>query len=282
MGGYMKNLRCWGLGCLVLGFVLWGAGLAWAGPAKGDGEASEWVIGQALKRGTLRVGMSSFVPWAMQDKSGAYIGFEVDVANRLAKDFGLKLELVPTRWSGIIPALLTGKFDMIVTSLSVTPERSLKVNFTIPYDYAGIEAIAHKKSAGKRKVLEDFNDPAVVVALRTGSTPVVVAKKLLPKATLRLFDDEAPAIQEVLSGRAQLFLTSAPLGTLEMLRAPDTLFRVTDTLLMPQPVGIALRKGDYDSINALNNWIRTIEADGWLQERKEYWFKGTAWEKSLQ
>lgn len=256
---------------------------AYAGPAaKNNPNPSASVLSQAVERGTLRVGLSSFVPWAMQDKAGNYIGFEVDVATRLATDLGLKLELVPTRWSGIVPALLTGKFDMIIGGLSITPERCLKVNFTIPYDYTGIEVVANSKSAGQRKTLEAFNDPSVVIAVRTGSTPVTVAKKLLPKATLRQFDDEAPAVQEVLSGRAHLFLTSTPLGTFEVLRNPDTLFKPTDSLLMPQPVAIALRKGDYDSINTLDSWIRLVEAEGWLKERKVYWFEGKEWESRLQ
>lgn len=247
-----------------------------------SGQDGRGALDEAVKRGTLRVGISSFVPWAMQDKTGKYVGFEVDVATRLAKDFGLELELVPTRWSGIIPALLTGKFDVIICSLSVTPERALKVNFSIPYDYAGIEAVAHRKAAAGKTNLENFNTPDTIVALRTGSTPVAVAKRLLPKATLRLFDEEAAAVQEVLSGRAQIFLTSAPLGTLEALRAPDTLFVVTKELLSPQPVAMAVRKGDFNTINALDSWIRLVEAEGWLEARRNYWFKGREWEKAIQ
>lgn len=265
-------------GLVCLAFV---ASPVCAGPASKT-EDSRSVLAQAVERGTLRVGMSSFVPWAMQDKKGRYIGFEVDVATRLASDFGLKLELVPTRWSGIVPALLTGKFDMIVGGLSITPERCLKVNFSIPYDYTGIEAVSHTKSAGQRRSLADFNDPSVVVAVRTGSTPVLVAKKELSKATLRQFDDEAPAVQEVLSGRAQLFLTSTPLGTFEVLRSPDTLTRLSGALLMPQPIGIAVRKGDVDTLNALDSWIRLVEAEGWLKERKAYWFESKDWEALLQ
>ena len=59
------------------------------------------------------IGMSAFIPWAMQDKSGNFVGFEIDVANRVAQVMGVKAEFIPTKWSGIIPALLTGKFDII-------------------------------------------------------------------------------------------------------------------------------------------------------------------------
>ena len=92
---------------------------------------------QVLQRGVLRVGMSTFVPWAMKDKTGELIGFEIDVARRLAEDMGVKVEFVPTKWSGIIPALLTGKFDVIIGGMGILPSRNLKVNFTNPYDYYG-------------------------------------------------------------------------------------------------------------------------------------------------
>ena len=83
-------------------------------PAAPSHAAPESTMDAIVKRGTLRVGFSSFVPWAMQDRNGKYIGFEIDVAQRLADDLGVKLQPVPTSWDGIIPALLAGKFDMII------------------------------------------------------------------------------------------------------------------------------------------------------------------------
>ena len=60
---------------------------------------AESAIEQIVQRGTLRVGMDVFVPWAMKDKKGELIGFEIDVARQLAKDMGLQVEFVPTKWS---------------------------------------------------------------------------------------------------------------------------------------------------------------------------------------
>ena len=68
-------------------------------------------IEKIIRSGKMRVGMSTFVPWAMQDKKGEWIGFEIDVAKKLAEDMGVKIEFVPTKWEGLIPSLLTGKFD---------------------------------------------------------------------------------------------------------------------------------------------------------------------------
>ncbi|MGD8467665.1 MAG: transporter substrate-binding domain-containing protein, partial [Desulfobacterales bacterium] len=162
----------------------------------------ESTIEQVIKRGTLRVGMSTFVPWAMKDKTGKLIGFEIDVARQLAADMGVKIEFVPTKWAGIIPALLTGKFDVIIGGMSVRPDRNLKVNFTRPYDYAGQSIVANKKLAAGFKHLADFNRPDVVITARLGSTAADAANKYMPAAQKKFFDDEAQVIQEVLNGRA--------------------------------------------------------------------------------
>ncbi|HYR02740.1 MAG TPA: transporter substrate-binding domain-containing protein, partial [Syntrophobacteria bacterium] len=128
----------------------------------------ESMIEQVLKRRTLRVGLDTFVPWAMKDKTGRLIGFEVDVATRLAKDTGVEVEFVPTQWAGIIPALLTGKFDIIIGGMTIRPDRALKVNFSIPYDYSGQTICAHKVLAAGFKKAEDFNRPDVNIGVRLG------------------------------------------------------------------------------------------------------------------
>ncbi len=273
-GCKMKKL---GLVCLMCICFLWVVM-----PQMVMAEKASGVLQEAVERGTLRVGMSSFIPWAMQDKTGKYIGFEVDVATRLANDFGLELELLPTKWSGIIPALLTGKFDIIVSGLSVTPDRSLRVNFSDPYDHTVIEAVGRKDQLGEHNSFETLNKPETIVAVRTGTTAAKAAKLVLPNATMRYFDEEAPAVQEMLSGRAHVLFGSSPLGSFEVVRSPELVRHVTDEIIFPQPISIAVRKGDYDTINALNAWIRSVEGEGWLKERRDYWFKTRQWEELLK
>lgn len=240
------------------------------------------MIGQVADRGVMRVGVASFVPWTMQAKNGEYIGFEVDVARRLARDLGVDLELVPTKFSGIIPALLADKFDIIIGSVSVTPERNLKANFSIPYDYASIEALANRAKTAGLKFPEDYDRPEVIIAVRSGSTPAIVAKKLFPRATIRAFDDEAPAVQDVIAGRSHMMLSSAPLPAFESLKNPDVLYQPTTEALSRQPVGLVIRKGDVDSLNVLDNWIRMVEEEGWLKERRDYWFRSRDWEGQVR
>ncbi len=242
----------------------------------------ESTIEQVMKRGTLRVGMSTFVPWAMKDKTGKLIGFEIDVARQLAADMGVKIEFVPTKWAGIIPALLTGKFDVIIGGMSVRPDRNLKVNFSLPYDYAGQSIVANKKMAAGFSRLKDFNRPDVTIAARLGSTAADAANKYMPAAQKKFFDDEAQVIQEVLNGRAHAAVASAPLPAFQAIKYPDQLFLPITGTFTKEPIGFVVRKGDFDTLNYFNNWIRVTEAKGWLAERKQYWFETKDWEGKIK
>jgi polar amino acid transport system substrate-binding protein len=114
-------------------------------------DAAGGVVDQVKSRGVLRVGLSLFMPRAMLDKGGKLMGFDVDVANKVAEDLGVKLELVQTAWDGIIPSLLLGKFDVIISGMIITPGRNLTVNFTVPYATDGVGLAANKKLAAGLK-----------------------------------------------------------------------------------------------------------------------------------
>jgi len=275
----MKNRHRWIAILLIAGLTMFAARESIAQTAPATGES---MLEQVMKRGVLRVGMSTFVPWAMQDKSGNFIGFEIDVANRLAREMEVKAEFIPTKWSGIIPALLTGKFDIIIGGMGIRPERNLKVNFSIPYDHTGMSIVAHRKLAAGFKKLGDFNNANVSIAVRTGTTAATAAKRWLPKAKLRLFDDESQAIQELLLGRVHAVVASAPLPVFQAIANPDKLFVPLSGDFTREPIGFAIRKGDPDSLNFLDNWIRVAEAEGWLKERKQYWFETKDWEKLIK
>ncbi|MFO8082884.1 MAG: transporter substrate-binding domain-containing protein [Desulfobacterales bacterium] len=260
--------------------VIFSTDISMAGNARQE-LVEDSVIEQVMKRGFMRVGMSTFVPWAMKDKEGNLIGFEIDVASRLAQDMGVKIEFIPTKWSGIIPALLTGKFDVIIGGMGIRPDRNLKVNFSIPYDYSGQSMMAHKELAKGFNKLSDFDSPEVSIAARIGTTAATAAKKFMPKAQLKLFDDESQAVQELLNGRVHAMVASAPLPAFQVIKNPEKLFLPLEDFFTKEPNGFAIRKSDLDTLNYFNNWIRFVEAEGWLKERKEYWFGTRDWENQI-
>jgi polar amino acid transport system substrate-binding protein len=244
----------------------------------GDQLAKESIIEKIQRDKVIRVGMSTFVPWAMKDKQGKLIGFEIDVARQLAKDMGVAVEFVPTAWSGIIPALMTGKFDVIIGGMGITPERNLKVNFTMPYDYSGMSMVAHRKKADGFSTLDDFNNKDVNIAVRMGTTAEQAARKFFPNASLRLFENESQALQELNLGRVHAVVSSAPMPVFHALKYPDKLFVPLEENFTKEPIGFAIRKGDPDALNYFNNWIINMHASGFLKEKKAFWFESREWE----
>lgn len=240
------------------------------------------LLDEIIDRGTLKVGVGIFVPWSFKDKDGDLRGFEIDVATKLAEDMGVDVEFIPTKWSGIIPALLTGKFDVIISGMGVTPERGLKVNFSIPYDYSGMSICASEELAGGWYDLEDFNKEGVILTVRMGGTPVTAAEKYMPKAELRMFDDENQAYQEVLNGKAHACISSAPGPEFWVNKHPNDLFLpLKGKTFTKEPIGFALRKGELDTLNYFNNWIQYYSDTGWLWDKHMYWFVGDDWRQFL-
>lgn len=264
---------------IVLAAALGGSLAVAATPIRAQTTSQDIAAASTLetikKRGTLQVGLSTFVPWAFRNTQGEIVGFEVDVSKKLAEDLGVKLELVPTAWDGIIPALVAGKFDTIIGGMAPTTKRNLTVNFSIPYAISGMGFAASKELAGTFKTYEDFNKPSVTIVCRRGTTGCTDAQKFFPKATLRQFDDDAVVLQEVLNGKAHAFATSEPKPTFAVVENPDKLFQPFSQLLSTSYSSFAVRKGDPDILNIFDNWIRNNEA--FLSERFAYWFKGRDW-----
>ncbi|MCK5826204.1 MAG: transporter substrate-binding domain-containing protein [Desulfuromusa sp.] len=241
------------------------------------------TLEQVMAKNKLRIGFSTFVPWAMKDKKGGYTGYEIEVARQLATDMGVEPVFIPTKWSGIIPALLTGKFDIIIGGMGITPARNLKVNFSDPYEFSGMSIVANSKLAVGKVSLNDFNHPDITIVARIGTTAAAAAKKHLPEAKLRLFDDEGQALQEVLNKRAAAMISSQPFPEFQTLKYADKLFLpLAGETFTKEPIGFAIQKGDGDFLNFLNNWILVKQSDGWLQERYDYWFTTQDWKSQIQ
>ena len=241
--------------------------------------ASESVIEIIKKRGAMRVGVATFVPWSFVGKSGDLIGFEIDVAKKVAKDSGWKLELVQTKFDGIIPGLLAAKFDTVITGMGLTPKRNQTINFTIPYEWYGPGIVANKKLAAGWKTFEDANKPDVIFSMRRGTFYTDTLREVFPKAQYVFFDDDSEVFQEIINGKAHATITVEPKPTFYAIGNPETLYQPWKGF-SPIPStasGFALRKGDPDAINYFNNWIIQRQKDGWLQSRFDYWFATDGW-----
>ncbi|MFP7571576.1 transporter substrate-binding domain-containing protein [Marivita sp. S2033] len=238
--------------------------------------SNESVIETIKKRGVIKIGLSIFKPWSMRDLNGELVGFELDVGRKLAEDMGVEVEFVPTSWDGIIPALVSGNFDTIISGMTITPQRNLTVNFTIPYAYSGMTILANTAMT-EGFTLEDYNSADVTFAARRGATPATVIAEMFPKAELLLFDEDGASTQEVLNGNAHATMMSEPSPSDEARANPDVLSVPFSEAFRAGGEGFAIRKGDPDALAFFNSWITASANTGWLKERHDYWFRGNEW-----
>lgn len=244
--------------------------------------SAESMIETVKKNGVLRVGLSTFKPWAMRDKKGELIGFEIDVATKLAEDMSVDVEFIPTAWDGIIPALVSGKYDIIISGMSVLTSRNLTINFTNALVYSGLGIISNIEMT-KGFTMEDYNSKDVKFTARRGTTPAKVIAEKFPDAELLLFDEEGASTQEVINGKAHATMGSRPTPALEVNKYPELLELGLDGKeFLPGFEAFALRKGDHDALNLLNNWIALNIHSGFIKEREEYWFGTTEWQDMVE
>lgn len=240
------------------------------------------TLNQIMKRGELRVGLEAgYMPFEMRDKNGNIIGFDVDLAKKMASVLKVKVTLVNTQWDGIIPALLTDKFDIIMGGMTITPERNAQVNFTHPYITVGQSALLHVKHKGRITDARQLDDPKITIATKLGTSGDITATRMMTRAKIKRFETESDAALEVKNGRADAFVYDFPFLAIYAAQYPEGVG------LLPEPftkeaLGWAIRKGDPDFENWLNNFLLAIRNDGTYDVLYQRWFEGTAWLKNVQ
>lgn len=239
------------------------------------------TLNKIIQKGELRVGLEpGYMPFEMKDKKGNIIGFDVDMAKQMAKSMGVKLTFVPTAWDGIIAALLTDKFDILMSGMTVTQERNLKINFATPYISVGQTILANKKHAGKK--WKELDTPEHTIVTKLGVTGEIATRKMFKKAKILTFETEADGAQELLNGNADAFVYDKPYNAIFMAQKGAGKVLHWDTDLTYEPLGWAVRKGDPDFLNWLNNFLTQTKGDGRYDKIYAKWFKNDAWLKKVQ
>ncbi|WP_022851695.1 transporter substrate-binding domain-containing protein [Limisalsivibrio acetivorans] len=242
----------------------------------------ESTLNQIMKRGELRVGLEAgYMPFELKNKKGEIVGFDVDIAKRMAKDMGVKLNLVNTAWDGIIPSLLTKKFDIIMSGMTITPQRNLQVNFCDPYIVVGQTILIREDLKDEIKSYRDLNDPKYTVSTKLGVTAEKATKRYISKAKLRLFETEQEAVMEVVNGKADAFVYDLPYSASYYSENPKNLVFLDEPFTY-EPLAWAIRKGDPDFMNWLNNFLAQIKGDGFYDKVYKKWFLSNSWLKDIQ
>lgn len=235
--------------------------------ALGTSVASAETIDQVKEKGTLTVGMLvDFPPYGILNTDNKPDGYDADVARQLAKDLGVKVNIVPVTGPNRIPFLLTNKVDMLIASLAITPERAKQVQFSHPYSAAQIVVFGGKDA--KIAKAEDLSGLRIGVA--RASTQDIAVTKVAPKdANIRRFDDDASAMQALLSGQVDAIGCSTTVAAQIAKRAPDRY--ENKFVLLQQEMAVAMRPGEPNTLKTVNELVQKNIQNGEFNKLYQKW-----------
>jgi polar amino acid transport system substrate-binding protein len=234
-------------------------------------------IEEIQKRGVLLVGQDpAYAPFYGIDEKGNRIGHDIEFAKLIGELLGVKVEFVITNWDGIIPALMTNKFDIILAAMTITPERALKVNFTNPYYQTG-QALMYNSKKYTNLTIEDIKNMGekAKIAVQLGSTGEIAARKTFPKAKILTFETVDSAAYQIITNKADaIVFDDLYYGTL--VKKYDSI-KMVPTLITKENLGIAVKKDDLDLLLWLNTVIECFKTDGTLDNLKQKWIIEYEW-----
>ena len=235
------------------------------------------------KRGELIVGtMGNMPPLNMTTKDGDIIGFEPDLAKLLAKAMDVEVKFITKPFSELLPALQNGEIDMVLSGMTITPERNRKVAFIGPYFISGKAFLTKIKTIAYADEAEDANNPKTKLVALKGSTSQAFAEAFLDKTTLFTTADYDEAVDMVLQDKVHALIADYPICVVSVFRYPEAGLLSVVTQLTYEPLGIAIPANDPLLMNWTRNTLNNIEASGILDELKLKWFARAKWLNQLK
>ena len=268
---------------LLLGLLACAA-LAGCAAMSGSSTASSPspVMDRIIKNGELRVGTSGTQPpLSATAKDGSLMGFDIEIANQMAKAMGVKLTLVPMDFADLLPAVQSGKVDMVLSGLTMTPQRNMKVAFVGPYLVSGMSLLTKSKTMAKLRKAEEINTANVKVAALRGSTAEKFAQSTMPKAQMTLVDTLDDGVALVREGKVDALLADHPFCLVSVYRYRDELATL-DTPFTFEPLGIALPPNDPLLVNWTQNELADLDDSGTIYDMMYSWFEEDDWVKRLK
>jgi len=233
--------------------------------------SAQSALDEILSEGKLKVGTTGdWNPMTVRDPaSNTYKGFDIDIMSALAEDLGVELEFVPTDWKTLVNGVTSGKYHM-TGSASISPARMKVAGFSDSYISVEIYPFTTAEKAGDFDGWDSVNQGSVKVATTLGTTFEKLVKEWFPDAEIKVVEAPARGFQEVLAGRADVFVTSNIEGA--TLKEKHGVVQVANTeARSPAPIAMLLPQNDQVWINYVNNWIQVKSMGGFFDSNREKW-----------
>ncbi len=246
-----------------------------------SGFVSAGTLSEIVNRGELRVAVQTGAPpYAFVDKTGEHTGSMVEFAKGMADAMGVKLKILDFDWDGLIPALLSGKADILAADMTPTLKRSLKITFTDPWIY--VQPCIFTSTKKDYQTLEDVNKSDITVGVLLGSTGETIAKKYLPNAKIKSYKGGGRmVVQALIAGHVDAGVND-DLAVLTVLPDfPPNSVRLLDKRLGQgkDPLAFAVRHESVNLWQWINLYFQTVRSNGEYDKNIAYWMEGTEWKK---
>jgi len=219
----------------------------------------------------LRVGVAANAQPLVYRQGDKIVGLEADLARELAKDLGKSLQFVEYEWEGLIPALMANKIDIIMSGMSVTRLREVRISFAIPYFKSGLMALIRREDSARYSTgLFSLTTSSAIGAIKDTTSEFFVETNYSSVKKI-LFPDTKPAVKALINKQIDMFIYDAPLilylASENETRGLTALF----TLLTEEYLAWGIRKDNKELLESANNFLRTANKDGRLQQIIKYW-----------
>lgn len=244
-----------------------------SGNSGGSGSTASTSSALTIKDNVLMVGVdNTYPPMEFVDDKGNLVGFEVDMANDIATKMGYTIEWVPTAFDGIFAALDAGKYDCIISSISMTSDRLQNYEFTAPY-CANAQMIVVKKGDTSIKAASDLSGKNV--GCQKGTTAEDSANYLINtdkiNFNLTTYDSVESPFDDLKIGRIEAVVVDEVVGQYYIKQFPDK-FQSAAVNLTNEPIGICFKKGNYTLRINVQTAIDALYADGTMKSLSQKWF----------
>ena len=240
-------------------------------------------LDRIAQSGILRVGTAANMPpLNMLDKSGVPMGLDVDLASYIAGAMGVELSLVIKPFSELLPALEAGEVDMVISGMTITPERNMKVAFVGPYHISGKALLTKFKSLVTSEDTSKLNSEAFAFTALESSTSAGLVETMMPKARLVTAKNYEDAVDMVLTNKVDALVADYHVCVLSLLRHPNEGLVSLITPFTYEPLGIAMPAGDAQMINWTTNFLNTMRESDELIKLKIKWIEDPSWLMNLK
>ncbi len=240
-------------------------------------------LNRIVQSGVLRVGTSANMPpLNMLDKSGLPMGLDVDLGRYVAAALDVELSLIVKPFPDLLPALRNDEVDMVISGMTITPDRNIKVDFVGPYHITGKALLTKFKSLVATQDTAKLNSEAFAYVALESSTSAMLIETLMPRARLVTTKNYEDAVKKVLDNEVDAMVADYHACVLSLLRHPDEGLVSLITPFTYEPLGIAIPPGDAHLTNWLNNFLHTLRESDELIKLKAKWIEDPSWLENLK